>query len=138
MWPVFTLHFNFGFLINHAGADVALITLYIYQLWTILSVLRFIWKLQFKTLGNNFDHVNVANIHLAIQFRVFDQSCRRKGTTNYLIPSLPIGCSWGSWMGWKAIHYPFYGELRSCKCGQYWLSNSISTFWSMIQVEEYS
>ena len=130
------LQFNFGFLINHAVGDVALITLYIYQyctnfsvlgfiwtlfiralrcildhvnvasihlaiqfrvfdqscrsrwsiitlyiyqLWTILSVLGFIWKLQFKTLGNSFDHVNVANIHLAIQFRVFDQLCKRKG-----------------------------------------------------------
>jgi hypothetical protein len=42
MWPVFILQFNFGFLINDAAGDVALITLYIYQFCTIPSVPGFV------------------------------------------------------------------------------------------------
>jgi hypothetical protein len=45
LWPVFILQFNGGFLINNAGGDVALITLYIYQFCTISGVLGFVWNL---------------------------------------------------------------------------------------------
>jgi hypothetical protein len=38
MWPVFILQFNFGFLINDAGGNVALITFYIYQFSVFLGL----------------------------------------------------------------------------------------------------
>ena len=118
--------------------EVQLIAWFVHFLCANLKILTFIGKVYITSLRMNLDLVNVASIGWIIQFRLFDQWCRRRGTTTHLIVSLPLAQYWCSWMRWKAISYPFYDELRPCKCGQYWLSNSISTFWSMMQKEGYN
>jgi hypothetical protein len=47
-----------------------------------------------------FDLVNVASIQLAIQLRVFEQSCRRSGITNYLLILAPLISSLGASKGY--------------------------------------
>jgi len=133
MWPVFSLQFNFGFLINHAVEDVALITLYIYQYCTNFSVLGFIWKLWIRALRKTLHHVNVPSIQLAMQFRVFGKSCRRRGTSNQFV-YLPILAHFQcSWAHLNAMNYSFQMNPWSCKCGQYSACNSISGFWVNMQ-----
>ena len=73
MCPVLILKFNFGFLMNGAGAEGELSTLYIYLFWFVLDVLRCVSKLVIIAFRGMFDIVNVSSVHPAIQFRVFDQ-----------------------------------------------------------------
>jgi len=104
MCPVFSLQCNFGFLGNHAGGGVEVISLYIYQFLPILSILGLIQKLWIIPFRCNFYHLNVASIHLAIHFRVFEQSCRRRveliSLCIYLFLPLPsaLGLVWKIWI----------------------------------------
>jgi hypothetical protein len=63
---------------NGAGGGVELITLYIYQFWLVLDVLRCVGKLSIIAFRGIFDSFNVSSTHPAIQFRVFDEWCRRR------------------------------------------------------------
>ena len=89
MWPEFSVQFNVGFLSNHAAGEAELISSYIYQLLAILSVLGLILKLQVIPFKRTPDHVNVASIQLAIQCRVWGQSCSRRDRTNQWM-DLPV------------------------------------------------
>jgi len=62
---------------NGAGGEVELITSYICLFWLVFSVLGCVRKLVIIAFKGMFDIVNVSNTHLAIQFRVFDEWCRR-------------------------------------------------------------
>ena len=106
--PVFILQFNFEFLVNDAGGEVELITSCIYHFWLILSVLGCVWKLWIIPLRTMFHLVFVSIIHLAIQFRVFDQWCRRSGRTNNFTFQL-------SWAGLKCNFYRIIIYYILCK-----------------------
>ena len=73
MWPVFIVQFKSEFLINDAGGEVQLITSYLHLFWVILNVICCVVKLYIRAFRGNLLHANVASIHCAIQFRVFDQ-----------------------------------------------------------------
>ena len=96
MWPVFVVQFNCEFLRNDGG-DVQLIFLFLNWFWAVLCVLWCVGKLRIAPFRTVLYLVNVASIRLTIQFRVFEQWCRRCGTSNYFI-SRPILyhylCSW--------------------------------------------
>ena len=76
----------------------------------------------------NLDLVNVASIGGVIQFRVFDQSFRWRGTTNHFMSSLPPGQSEHSQVHWTGIEYHFQYKFTPYKSAQYSLSNLISSF----------
>ena len=70
MWPVFVVQFNSKFFMQEG---LQLITSYFHLLWVVLGVLCCVEKLYIRAFRGNLLHVNVASIHCAIQFRVFDQ-----------------------------------------------------------------
>ena len=89
MWPEFSVQFNVGLLSNHAAGEAELISLYIYQLLAILSVLGLILKLQVIAFKRTPDHVNVTSIQLAIQYWVLGQLYSRRDRTNQWM-DLPV------------------------------------------------
>jgi len=110
------------------GGGVQLITSFLHFLWTNLGFFIFIRKVYISSLQTNLDLANVASIGGVIQFRVFDQSFRWRGTTNHPISPLPPGQSERSKFCWKGIEHHFQDNVTSCKSAQYSLSNLISTF----------
>ena len=72
MWPVFAVQFNCEFLRND-GEDVQLIFSFLHKFWAVLCVLWCVGKLRITHFRRLFYLVNVASIHLTIQFRVFEQ-----------------------------------------------------------------
>ena len=104
------------------------ITSSLHFLWVNLGFFIFIRKVYISSLQTNLDLVNLSIIHWVIQFRVFDQSFRWRGTTNHFISPLPPGQSERSKNCWKAIEYHFQDKFTTCKSAQYSLSNLISSF----------
>jgi len=92
---------------NDAGGGVELSTLYIYLFWLVLDVLGCVGKLLIIAFRRMFDNANVSSTHPAIQFRVFDEWCRRRGRTNHLVYLSILARSWCSWMRWKAIDHSY-------------------------------
>ena len=110
------------------GGGVQLITSFLHFLWTNLGFFIFIRKVYISSLQTNLDLVNLSIICWIIQFRVFDQLFRWRGTTNHLISPLPPGQSERSQIRWKGIEHHFQAKFTPCKSAQYSLSNLISSF----------